>query len=899
MKMSLSSERETLASHLFLALEEEKSLFPLRKRVVLVPDGALAGWLLLYRAKLGMRADLGELVVLDSVVPNERSCSFHLFGFREFPLTFISEISKENLSWYFFSPCAHFWSDLLSEREIGKKVSQVKKNDRNSVQVALDSFYSEANSLLSNAAILGRQAASFLDDFPCEMKALYPVPRSLMDEESYRERLYDREIFMATDGKSSLLNRVQADLLFLMGARFQKHQIIHDESFLFIEAPTVRSEIAAVRNMIADLSSERPLAIGDVLILSPTPCKYKEVLSECMKGRNVKVQTLFEETSALSLKVQRWLSLIHGRFERKDLLSLLAMPELAHVLECDEEELSELKEKIRLLPISWGMDEDFKKRYIVYHGIEAQNEDIAKGTVKENQETIFRSLFEEPCSESQPHSLWVLSMRFFALLRELSSMWGTPLFDLSESTVQVWQEKMKKMCLLIERGFQGDEMLLLLEALASLELIEEKTSLQDFIARLIEKIDFLSQRKKRNLTGHVLLGSLLDTTPFPARMIILIGMDDENVRSFVREKALLAKEDRGLIRNRLHYAVLDSLMQAQEKYVVSYLSWDFETRQKKEPAQIVVFLSEYIDSQFLVEGNPLRKSIDCLEWVVPHDKKEMRNVASFSTRRKELALPLPMLLKALSDPLSYFMKTKYGHKGWSSSPSSPSLFATTRDLIYMVEKELLSPGRFLPKKHMKGISKKLIHKEFCEMKAHCQKHLEIHLKGRKLEKQSIFIYEGSFKGDIALFSPFADITIVEDPRKELSSLWPKWALLSSFENEISTLSIEPSVLFPYQGKKRRLPQCSSHKELEDFWQVLQETPFPFSSDALPTLIGKNASYFAFEEYVQEKIEEKNRLISCFALAHDAVERKNMYSHWQDVAEKLISPWYSWLQEDGE
>jgi hypothetical protein len=381
-------------------------------------------------------------------------------------------------------------------------------------------------------------------------------------------------------------------------------------------------------------------------------------------------------------------------------------------------------------------------------------------------------------------------------------------------------------------------------------------------------------------------------------------MDDDGIHELLSQRASETDEERVKLRNRLQYAVLDSLMQAQEKFLVSHLSWDFETRQKKEPAQIVVLLSEYVESQFMIEEGSFKKQAGCLDWNFLH-KKERQNsiIPSLKYKKKESVIPVKTFLSALSDPLAYFMKMHYGQKKWGAFSAPPSLFATTRDLVRMVDKELLSPSRYMPKKHRKGVSQALIHKECHEMKQHCHEKMKPHLEEKEIERQSLSFDERALfssvqlKGDLSLFSPVADIILVEDPKKAIADIWPKLALLAGLEKELLALHIEPAILFPLQGVKKQLPGGYSMAALEEFWILLQETPFPFQADFLPTLMGSKASFYAFESLLQEKIEEKNRIFTSFSFSHDATERSRLYPLWQEVAEKLIGPWYHWLEKE--
>lgn len=903
MKMILSSERATLATHLFQQIENCQALHPERKQVIFVPDGGLAGWLALQRAGFVRSEPLGEIVILDGYETSEDDCVsfFHLFGFRELTSSLVALLPRDRYFWYFFSPCAHFWSDLLSEREIGKKVSKVKPNAREGVQAALDSFYGEANSLLSNGALLGREAALLLDDVSCDMKAEYRIAGSLIEKEEYRERMYDATLFSSNGDKASLLHHLQADLILLIGARSTKRELPFDKSFVLIEAVTVRSEVSALAEVLAECSKERPLDIGDVLVLSMNPSLYEGVLIESLRGKHLIIQALYEENPPLLLKMKRWLSFLESRFAVKDCIPLLSMEGIHRLLECDEEDLLELKEKMVSLPLRWGLDEAFKKKYILFHGIEVEEENLRDGTLKEAYDALFHSLFDKNPVMADSHSLWMVSMRFFCFLRDIATLWDAPLFESTEKMAQEWHETMKKMIFLLEKTFSGDETMLLLEALSSFHG-EESLSFQNFSALFLEKIRFLANRKKRNITGHILLGSLLDTTPFSARIVVLLGMDDEGFMKVIRERAKEGKENRLALVNRMNYAVLDSLMQAKERFWVSHLSWDFELRQKKEPAQIVVLLSEYVENHFLLRDATFKKQKGCLEWVsLPKPARERSTSAQAVSQDAVHRMPVPLFLNALSDPLFHFMKKHYGQKGAYRLASPPTLFATTRDLLKMVEKELLSSPRSFTKREIKGVPQKVIRKELQELKEQCSLHLKRHLGEKKLVSQSLPLKNGKLfsclhlEGELSLFSPIADICLVEDQKKALSYLWPRLCLLSLLQEELCSLQIEPSILFLYQGVKKTLPQRQTVQELEQFWIQIQEQPFPFQSDSLPTLVGKNASYYAFESFLEEKREEKNRLFSSFSLLCEEKKRRELYPLWQEMAKKLIAPWYGWLQ----
>jgi hypothetical protein len=462
MKMTLSSNRAILARYLFQELEQQSLSQPNKKQIIFVPEGCMAGWLALTKALHGVKGEGGEVFVLQDmkIIQDDPSFSFHFFGFRELSVSLLPTISKDRLHWYFFSPCAHFWSDLLSEREIGKRVARVKVHSRNEVQAALDNFYLEANSLLSNAATLGREAASLLDEIPCEVEALYPVPYDILEEEIYKERLFDNELFSPTLEKKTLLHYIQADLIFLIGAREEKKALPYEDSFTLVEAPTVRSEVSLLQEALHELSKIRPLDIGDVLILSPNPAKYEGALFDLMKEKNLKVQTVYEENPPLILKMKRWMAFLLGRFHQEDLLTLLSMPEMEPLLECDGEELQELREKILSLSMSWGMSYEFKKNYISYHGIEAQEEKLHVGTVEDVYGTILHSLFEKNSVDVDSQSLWDLSIRFFAFLKQISLLWPLPLFELSAAPLQEWVRRMKALLIFLQKGFSGDEVLI-------------------------------------------------------------------------------------------------------------------------------------------------------------------------------------------------------------------------------------------------------------------------------------------------------------------------------------------------------------------------------------------------------------------------------------------------------
>ena len=920
MLIKLSSSRKILADQLFSELEKEED----HQQVILVPDRLMASWLRVEAALshvflLNVRIE--DLSLFMTSAPSDASSfRLHLFGFRHvdsvlLDLSFRGHFTK--VVGYFFSPSSHFWSDLLSERELGKQIAQTKKEARNQVQAVLEEFYLETNSLLSNAALFGRKGANFICDHLYEVEALYPVSQALLSEHTYKERMFDERLIVLQDAPLTLLRRLQADLIFLVGSRKEKEVLRHDSSLVVVEAPTLRSEVSGVVQEIERLSSQAPIGLGDILVLTLDPAKYEPVLSHLLP--HLKVQSFHDDSIPFLSRLQSWFHLLNSRFDKQDLITLLMQPKMTTLLDCEEGELSELVSFLYSSSFSWGIDAGFRKKWLEEATILPKEESMKEGTVQALLEEKLFSLFDPPSGAMDLLSSKKELFRFLAFIHHIAGIWHLPFekekrFSLSSLCNQMGQ--------FIEAGealFSQDERYVLTEALSSLTSNKETDwSCQDFFEYLLKEVQNKMKQCPVALSSHVLVGHVLDTAPIPARYIAFLGMGEEEMRAFLRERS----EQGGmasstLVQEACQYAVIDAMMQAKEKVSFSYVSWNFELRQKKQPSPIVTLIENYVKQQFDLEET-IHIEKRCLEWLSAptiqskEKKEETQSKNEVQPTSFASSMSLYQVTKILADPLVSYMKRRYGHRYHRGKKRlEPSLFSSTREMERLVEQDLyqdcLKDRPFISThsdlaikpvqmKTKRGISAKLVQKELHELTTLCKHNmgafrqpgfLDVPLQG--LDPFS----KVSWMGNLRCFPPYSAIFVAEDLEKAiLEGGWAKLALLSSLKDHCSQYGVEPTVLCPIQKSMKELipiVRC----DLERFFSEVEIYPFPFRIELLPALIGEKSSFSFFEELLEEELKEKNHLLATLSLLMPKEEREAAFPIWRERANQLIAPWIRW------
>lgn len=886
MHIKLSSSRAELVRQLFLEIDIQRKRTIVCPQIVVVPDGGLLAWVLMAAATA--RIPLLDVELTVAGEPYIESSFCHYFGFRA-----ITQEQPASQIWYIFSPCGHFWSDLLSERELGRTVARTKLAARNSVQEALESFYSETNSLLSNAAILGRKSAQVIEGFSAEVESFYPVTEALLREKVYQERLYDTTLFLPKKEDVTLLRRVQADLIFLVGARNEKESIFEDCSLRIIEAPTLRAEVSHMAEVIHEISCRAPIGLGDVLILTPTPSLYEPVVRHLLP--TLTVQSLYDENPLIVQRLRGWFDLIQSRFDKKDLVALASLPEMGSILECDDEEMAELRGALTSSRVTWGVTGEFRKKWLFDACIQAKEASLEEDTIQELFVQKIHNLFETEEIKESLDADWKSLLRFLSLVERLATLWEAPMSGVRVEKLPFWVQKVEKTIQELIASFSSDDLQILssvIFSLADLEKREEAINGTKFFDLFLKQVRLQVKNTPQALVGHVLIGSVLETIPTPARYVVFLGMGEDEIRFFISKEAERSTLERRELQDLLNYAVIDGMMQAKERVHLSYIGWDFELRQNKEPGAIVTLIENYVEGQFTLGKIRFQKNI-----LFSKKKRECANIVLLD---HNIQMPTTMnvgtFVSLLADPLSYYMKQVYGYRHVWKSSDALSLFAPVKQLERLVEREMTSREVLYKRGQSRGVSHGLLQKELYEMKKVCGHNLEAHF-GKKfpgpvqysseeLLSSSMFS-RFQLEGNVTIYPPFLSIVVAADLEQAIiEGLWAKLTFLSLIKNE------SRSVFCAIQGVAKELLEIDP-EYIESFFEAIIKQPFPFQADLLPTIIGSKASFTAFEDMLQEKVQENDPLCMSFALLGTKEGREQSYPLWKMHAERLIAPWIEW------
>lgn len=394
------------------------------------------------------------------------------------------------LSIYLFSPCAHFWEDLCSDRERKSLDRYWKKRGAPASQrEKLDAYLRDAPKNLANWGKLGRETLKILDRFSMETEEIYPF-----------------------DEPATLLGRIQTDLLLFQETESPKP----DGSIQLILTGSSRlKEIEAVRHEILRL--EIPYA--DIAVLAPDIEPYVPLIEYVFSPDMPYRISGFDSApqSSFGQGIVRLLRLPAGRWEAEELLALFETPAFYRKQGWDGETLETVRAWIGAAHIEWGLDEAHRNAILKETLGEKAYED--ENSWEKGLDRLLDALISFKPLQIDPDRLEALLSTFLAL-KKLPLCGSKPLSD--------WAESLKKAAetfLLsdpegeVENGF--DNLLAEMRAFPSQ---------RPFPAHVIEHLLARPCRGKINPSHlHAIrFGSIDEELAIPARALFLIGMDEES-----------------------------------------------------------------------------------------------------------------------------------------------------------------------------------------------------------------------------------------------------------------------------------------------------------------------------------------------------------------------------------
>jgi len=531
------------------------------------------------------------------------------------------------VSYYLLSPCEIYWSDLLSDREsirLHKRWEQLGLSEYG--QIEADEILFDRNPLLANWGKLGRMMAAQMED-TVGMAEVY---------------------YQGTDEDLSLLEGLQSDFLLLRNCKNLPTRYFEKDRSLQLHVATSKMrEVEAVYNSILKVidthhEDENPICPKDVIVMAPNIMEYEPYIRAVFHESESLLDCQIMDLQLLTHNdvVQGFMQLIRLPQSRWDSQSILQLFECASFQE--RHQLSSLDVKkimgwIKDSKIRWGSDSQHRSELLLKNHCNNPMSDLSEtGTWKHGQERLLLGMaMIAPSDDSARAEFNQLPLNEVSSTeQELLGRWIhitqtmredlRPLGDGSKKKLKEWSEYL---IYLLNRYFawsrlgeaEQDQVEQLMRAIHGLaEISSLKDDLYGFVSIQFHLEEALSQKRvcyRENHWQAVRFCSMLPMRALPAKVVVLMGMEEENY----------PRRDAQFSLNQLYhhpnadpfptatdfdrYLFLEAMLSARQYFLISYSHPTHSEGKEGSPSLLVSELFSYLDRGFEVGG--LKPSEHC------------------------------------------------------------------------------------------------------------------------------------------------------------------------------------------------------------------------------------------------------------------------------------------------
>jgi len=504
---------------------------------------------------------------------------------------------------FMLNPCQEFWSDILAERDIGRKT-------RNLDVFAL--HLETGNPLLSS---LGKQGQDF-------GRLLFDV------SEHFLEQIIEDEHFEKPEG-TSLFHILQADILKLRHRGTEdcpRHPIATDDYSVQIHAcHSPLREVEVLHDRLLDLFQHDPtLSPADVVVMTPDIEDYapaiEAVFAAAPRERYIPFTIADQGPRAQSPLIDTFFTLLELPGRRQDANEVIAPLYIAAVQRrfgLEEEDLETIRNWIKETSIRWGIDEDHR----LFHGLPAFPEHTWRAGLSRlllgyalpgDGARMFGGILPFPDIEG---GATVTLGRFLAYLEALFSLDDRT--KLEKRTILEWIYELN---LILTNFFSPDQdeeqevekiRLAIKELGAAVELasFSRPTPLSVVRKALRRHLESGEDKAGRFLGGKVTICAMVPMRSIPFRVLCLIGMNDGSFPRPHRPPGfdLMAEDFRIGDRSRRdddRYLFFEALLSAREVFYLSYVGASQRDNSIIPPSVLVSELLDTIRRGFFLSEDP-------------------------------------------------------------------------------------------------------------------------------------------------------------------------------------------------------------------------------------------------------------------------------------------------------
>ncbi len=548
-----------------------------------------------HRAALG-KIFLEKLKTISDISPLERGqgcvppriAVFGISALPKFYIQFFAALSEKiQVNLFLMNPCAEYWGDILTRREI-RRISAKAVDTQ-------DLYLGQGNSLLSSTGTMGRDFFDLINEF---------------NPQEYQD-FKDPE-------QDSLLACIQSDILNLT-ERGDKIILADDDVSVQIHScHSPMREIQVLQDQLLDMFEHDPeLNPADILVMTPDIGAYSPYIQAvfdlppddpCRIPFSIADQSMRQESRIIDIFLQI-LDLWGSRFKATEIMDILEAPAVYEKFDLAEDDVNKIRRWVRDTRIRWGIDEQHRASFDL--------PDLAQNTWKAGldrlllgyampgyDEKLFAGIL--PYDHIEGNEALILgnfvefTHRLFAAINMLEH----------PRKLSAWADTLKY---ILDEFFESDddretELQAVRNCLNTLEQMQE-------LAEFDEKTDihviksYLSNRLQKEgfgfgfITGGITFCAMLPMRSIPFKVICLIGMNND---AYPRQSKrpgfdLIAKHPKPGDRSRRNddrYLFLESLLSARKTCYISFVGQSVQDNSVIPPSVLVSELIDYIEKNF-------------------------------------------------------------------------------------------------------------------------------------------------------------------------------------------------------------------------------------------------------------------------------------------------------------
>jgi exonuclease V gamma subunit len=837
-----------------------------------------------------------------------------LFGFSSIHPILLHRLNFYNLQrLYLLSPCALFWEDIPTDREMKKLLSIGSRLS----QEALEELLYDRQRFLANTGYLGRQFARLIEDENIQTKSCYLLPELLTTISPYKEFVHEDAIIPIKNHSVSLLDHLKADLL-LLHNRTEKRDIPKDPTIEIHSAYTPLREVEALFEYLAKIYNNSPIPPASVLVLAQDPFIYKTPFEQVFGSVRFHIMgSSAHHAKSPKIFLFMLLSALPTKGSRQTWIQLVRHEVFHHILGVSSEESSILINWLRDLPTDCCLSSKSRAHYLVRRGIMP----CQKNKKHNHRDEIVDAFFGHEVTVSAKDTAIISRLLFF--LESIEAKWALPLDDHALLPMEFWSSLLE---FFIEQiiSFESPETESVAKGFADFQKVTTAAPhcclcFHEMMTLMFDLIE-ANLSSNANLLAPILVAPLGSFQPVPSNVIAILGAQEGTFPEYSQEKLLL-RLDRLVPgvppSNEMldRYSFIEAILSSSHLFV-SYQAYDFATKESIFYSPVVADLLLHLDSNYTICGAAPSKTLVTKHLL--HKQKEKEKsfencLPDCRTKKKEerRTIEIRDLQKLARDPIEYFYRHQYGVV--PSYQKKPSIFVRPWKVKEHLKASLgsetvqKSPVSFFAEYEYK-MAEKEAKDTLRNMNISSLQRYDLHLIPTVLsgyvDQQQMFSPAISFEDGSCLVGTWQGLhdkgmlLLEETWKKELFYRWPECLLRSVLASK--QLPIQEKIII-LQYKKEVVFSLDSQTSLEhrlaswvEFATLAKRKPFPFTYDIVHMLVNESKDVV---EAIHNLAETEKENAFWIALIKELPFQD--FSLWKEWACKLWSDYFAFVEEDRE